>query len=90
MAELGEYAEKMHLELAAYAEQSAVNYFYFIGPYAQAMAAHVGENARAVDTKQELVDLILLDQCEQKTVLVKGSRSAAMDDVINMIKRRVQ
>ena len=90
MAELGELAEKLHCELAEYASSTCIDKFYFVGAYAEAMKVIIGERAQCFESNALLVDQLGKELVSGETVLVKGSRSAAMDEVVKLMKRRVQ
>jgi len=90
MAELGDLSEKLHCELAEYASSTSIDKFYFIGAYAKAMKEIIGERAKSFESNTLLSDQLGKELVSGETVLVKGSRNAAMDEVVELIKRRVQ
>ena len=90
MAELGGLSNKLHRELAEYASSTGIDKFYLIGSYAHPMQKVIGERAQCFESKALLVEQLCKELVIGETVLVKGSRSAAMDEVVELIKRRVQ
>jgi len=90
MAELGELSEKLHCELAEYASSTSIDKFYFVGAYAEAMKVIVGDRAQFFESNSLLFDQLGKELVSGETILVKGSRNAAMDEVVELIKRRVQ
>ncbi len=89
MAELGEHSEAAHLELAEYVSASQIEYAYFIGPMAGAMAERAASKAQAYQDKAKLCDALLSNLTGKETVLFKGSRVAAMEEIITMIQTRL-
>ena len=53
------------------------------------LAAGAGEPAVRCDNHQQAVDWLLANVGEPMTVLVKGSRSSAMDQVVKMLQEKV-
>jgi UDP-N-acetylmuramoyl-tripeptide--D-alanyl-D-alanine ligase len=97
MAELGDFSKKLHLELAQYVSKSDVDKVYLIGPFAADMAGVIGEKASMALTKNEVFNSLIenerifeLDSSALVTtsVLIKGSRSTAMDELVNMIVKK--
>lgn len=97
MAELGDFAPKLHLELAKYIRQSQIDKVYLIGPFAADMSEIIGERASVCCSKEEIFEslsknenLFEADSCSPVTIsiLVKGSRSAAMDELVDMIVKK--
>ena len=99
MAELGDFSRKLHLELAKYIATSMVDRVYLLGAYATEMAELIGPKAIALESK-----LAILESLEQQdhifdvhehynelvttSILIKGSRSTAMDELVEMIIKR--
>jgi len=90
MAELGDLSKKLHCELAEYVSSTKIDKFYFVGAYAETMKAIVGDRAQSFTSNVLLVDQLGKELMSGETILVKGSRSAAMDEVIELMKRRDQ
>ncbi|MGD9982830.1 MAG: UDP-N-acetylmuramoyl-tripeptide--D-alanyl-D-alanine ligase [Porticoccaceae bacterium] len=85
MAELGKDAQALHREVGAYAAARGIDALYACGPLSALAAATFGAGGRAFADKttltQALIDLLAPDT----TVLVKGSRSAGMEDVARQL-----
>jgi len=99
MAELGDFSRKLHLELAKYISSSAVDRVYLIGEHAVEMAEMIGEKAIAAQRKAEILESLdqqdnIFDVHEHynelvsTSILIKGSRSTAMDELVDMIIKR--
>lgn len=99
MAELGDFSRKLHLELAKYIAASMVDRVYLIGAYAKEMAEVIGLKAIAAESKSAILES--LEQCDHifdvheqynelvtTSILIKGSRSTAMDELVDMIIKR--
>jgi UDP-N-acetylmuramoyl-tripeptide--D-alanyl-D-alanine ligase len=90
MAELGAQSRAFHADVAEYANTTAINMFYLLGSHANKMAELIDQDrAIACVDKGDVVNKLFADQQPQETILVKGSRSSAMDEVVNMIKKRI-
>lgn len=88
MAELGREAEALHVDVAAHARDCNIERVLLLGPYAPQMAECIGGRSEVFQTKDALVESIFANEHQDKIILVKGSRSAAMDEVVTMLKRR--
>jgi UDP-N-acetylmuramoyl-tripeptide--D-alanyl-D-alanine ligase len=99
MAELGDFSRKLHLELAKYIATSLVDRVYLIGAHAQEMAELIGSKAIASDSKAAVLESLeqldhIFDEHEaynelvKTSILIKGSRSTAMDELVDMIIKR--
>ncbi len=86
MGELGSYCKQAHEEVGQYARERQVTGIYTIGKDAALAAKAFGAGGRAFDTKAELVDSIAPCLRDNATVLVKGSRSARMEDVVDALR----
>ncbi len=86
MAELGDNSLLLHKQIARYAKDSAIDYLFAVGVYAQMMASEFGENGIAFSDHHALIDHLTLVVSAKSTVLVKGSRSSHMELIVNAIK----
>ena len=82
MAELGPDSERLHAEVGEYAAQKNIQALWTTGVFTDAAAAAFGENGICFADRDALVEALLAKLGEGDTVLVKGSRSAAMEDVV--------
>ena len=87
MGELGELAHSMHIDVADYAANSAIEEIWLIGQYAEDMAKRIGSKARVFGSKQEIANALLNLQVAPATILLKASRFVALEDVVTMYKR---
>ena len=89
MGELGKHAQQMHSEVGRYIDQSEINNLYTVG----ANSAHANEMAKGQHfANQQRLITALEQQLKQLkstktnvTILIKGSRGAAMELVVNHI-----
>ncbi|TDO99044.1 UDP-N-acetylmuramoyl-tripeptide--D-alanyl-D-alanine ligase [Marinomonas balearica] len=88
LGELGDKEESIHRNLGRYAAEAGIDHVLAVGPVA-GMAADefekAGKEGRVYATKESLARFLLTLNNEH-AVLVKGSRSSKMDDIVNAIK----
>ncbi len=82
MAELGNNALKLHAEAGIYAKRAGIDVLYTIGEQSLYTAQAFGENAEHFATKKMLLKKVLSDLSGKEVILIKGSRSAAMEEVL--------
>ncbi len=93
MAELGEDEAEMHGEIGRYAAAHGVDRLFATGPlsanavtaFNQSVAAGDHREATHFDNKDDLIDRLQSLLAPAMVVLVKGSRSAAMEQVVHRI-----
>ncbi len=85
MAELGAEAAQQHREIAAYARENRLDAAFFVGEYACMMATEFGHNGSAFSDKPSLISALKNYLQAGDTVLVKGSRSAEMEVVVDVL-----
>ena len=85
MAELGENANKLHAEIGCKAKQAGINSLYATGELSLSTVKAFGESGFHFKTKKELINALQEKLTENDVVLVKGSRSAAMEEVVERI-----
>lgn len=86
MKELGEQELIYHQEIGTYAKQEGIDELYGFGKLAQQTVLSFGPHAEHFESKQDIVDsLKSLIQQGNLCILVKGSRSMAMEDIIHEI-----
>ncbi|WQG58875.1 UDP-N-acetylmuramoyl-tripeptide--D-alanyl-D-alanine ligase [Pseudomonas sp. RTB3] len=82
IGELGDWAEQGHREVGAYAA-GKVDALYAVGPNMAHAVAAFGAGAQHFTTQGELIQaLTAAEQDPQTTLLIKGSRSAVMENVV--------
>jgi UDP-N-acetylmuramoyl-tripeptide--D-alanyl-D-alanine ligase len=81
MGELGEWAEQGHREVGAYAA-GKVNALYAVGPQMRHAVTAFGAEGRHFADQASLIAALAAEQGSSTTLLIKGSRSAAMDKVV--------
>ncbi len=85
MAELGEHAEKLHSEIGSKAKDAGINNLYATGKLSVNTVEAFGDNGFYFKNKNELIDALKENLTAGAVVLVKGSRSAAMEEVVEWI-----
>lgn len=85
MAELGSLTSKSHREVAQYAREKGIDQFYVTGRFADHSARGFGGDTQQFASRETLAAALLPELDANTTVLVKGSRSAAMDLLVAMI-----
>ena len=83
MGELGKVTEAGHSEVGEYAKMKKIDALYAVGQYGNFTAAGFGSSARTFSNQQALIEELEKELESVVTLLVKGSRSARMEDVVN-------
>ncbi|PVZ16116.1 MULTISPECIES: UDP-N-acetylmuramoyl-tripeptide--D-alanyl-D-alanine ligase [unclassified Pseudomonas] len=81
IGELGDWAAEGHRQVGAYA-QGKVDALYAVGPLMANAVAAFGPKARHFDNQAALIEAVRAELGSQTTLLIKGSRSAAMENVV--------
>ncbi|MFF7705752.1 UDP-N-acetylmuramoyl-tripeptide--D-alanyl-D-alanine ligase [Pseudomonas sp. NPDC007930] len=81
IGELGAWAEAGHREVGDYA-RGRVDALYAVGPLMANAVSAFGPQARHFDTQAELINAVRGELASDTTILIKGSRSAAMEHVV--------
>lgn len=81
MGELGEWAERGHREVGAYAA-GKVDALYAVGPLMAHAVKAFGSQGRHFADQATLIEALRAEQGQNTTILIKGSRSAAMEKVV--------
>ncbi len=89
MAELGPEARALHREVGEYAREQGIERLITVGPGCEGYADGYGERTEPCQTHEQAVDSVVKAKNTPSTVLVKGSRSSAMDRVVEGIKEKV-
>ena len=88
MGELGPDARELHREIGGYALNAGVAQLFTCGLLSTATADGFGASARHFTDKHALIEALARIGDEQTAVLVKGSRSARMEDVVEALTAR--
>lgn len=86
MAELGDDAAEMHAEIGAYAKAAKIQTFYALGQLTPEATKAFGASGKHFESVETLVDALRKEMNSNVTVLVKGSRSARMERVVDLIQ----
>ncbi|MFT6407209.1 MAG: UDP-N-acetylmuramoyl-tripeptide--D-alanyl-D-alanine ligase [Arenicella sp.] len=93
MAELGAAAEVEHKVLGEQAKRRGVKALYVCGEYAELVATSFGAGAIAFTSQAALIERLCGNQKNRDqlsgTILVKGSRSAKMERVVEALHRQL-
>ncbi|OLS59359.1 UDP-N-acetylmuramoyl-tripeptide--D-alanyl-D-alanine ligase [Pseudomonas putida] len=81
IGELGQWAEEGHREVGDYA-RGKVAALYAVGPMMAHAVKAFGQNARHFTNQADLIAAVRGEQAINTTILIKGSRSAAMENVV--------
>ncbi|WP_337841360.1 UDP-N-acetylmuramoyl-tripeptide--D-alanyl-D-alanine ligase [Rheinheimera sp.] len=92
MGELGADARRYHEEVGLYAKQKGIHLLFTLGVLSQSASDLFNGQGAHFSSRQQLIQKLgpLLDQQPQATVLVKGSRSAKMELVVQDLLERSQ
>jgi len=85
MAELGADAERLHAETGALAKRSGIQRLHAVGRLSRAAAEAFGAGATHHVDQPALIDALRSELRNGVTVLIKGSRSSAMDRVVSAL-----
>ncbi len=88
MGELGESAKKLHADIGKKSKAAGINALYAIGELSENAVQAFGENGFYFKSKNELIKALQKNLNSNDVVLVKGSRSAAMEVVVEEILTR--
>lgn len=83
MGELGENAESYHREIGAHAKALGIDALYACGELSRVAAEAFGEGGQYFASKRELLVALNAQLSAQTTILVKGSRTAHMEQVVS-------
>ncbi len=83
MRELGPDAEKLHRECGAFARDLGINYLFATGTLSRETVAAFGQNAFHFVDHEKLINALKQHALNEKVImLVKGSRSMKMEQVV--------
>ncbi|MDY7561817.1 UDP-N-acetylmuramoyl-tripeptide--D-alanyl-D-alanine ligase [Pseudomonas sp. 10B1] len=81
IGELGEWAEQGHRDVGTYAA-GKVSALYAVGPMMAYAVKAFGEHGYHFASQQDLIAALGAEQDTNTTILIKGSRSAAMENIV--------
>lgn len=85
LAELGAATDAIHIELGEYARQQGLNGLFALEGKASLAAKAFGEGGKVAASHQALAELLKPELDANTCLLVKGSRSAAMDKLVVLL-----
>lgn len=88
MAELGENARQLHVEIGHKAKNAGIDALYATGKLSKNTVNAFGKNGFYFENKNELINVLQKKLTASDVVLVKGSRGAAMEEVVEQILTR--
>jgi UDP-N-acetylmuramoyl-tripeptide--D-alanyl-D-alanine ligase len=89
MAELGDQAAQLHYEVAQYARDLGIERLLAVGPGCEGYGQGFGVTVEICASHNQAINAALKNTQVPATVLVKGSRSSAMEVVAEGIKDKV-
>jgi UDP-N-acetylmuramoyl-tripeptide--D-alanyl-D-alanine ligase len=85
LAELGADAPQLHVELGEYARAKKITHLFTVGKLSENATQAFGEGALHFADQTTLVAHLKKVAKKNTTLLIKGSRSAAMDAVVRQL-----
>lgn len=85
MAELGDDAWRLHEDVGEKAKVSGIKALYATGENCKAAVSAFADNGYWFENKNDLIKLLIEDLTGNEVILIKGSRSAAMEEVVEQI-----
>lgn len=85
MAELGVWGERHHEEIGLAAREQGIDWLMTCGTLSAKSALAFGSGGKHYDTQEQLAHDLLRRLDAKTTVLVKGSRSAAMENIVHQL-----
>jgi UDP-N-acetylmuramoyl-tripeptide--D-alanyl-D-alanine ligase len=86
MLELGHYAETAHRRLGMWMSKFPIDLFIAVGPLMAAAAEEFSNRSIKASDAKEAREILLAEYREGDTILIKGSRSMRMEEVIDPAK----
>ncbi|MFT4058980.1 MAG: UDP-N-acetylmuramoyl-tripeptide--D-alanyl-D-alanine ligase [Legionella sp.] len=85
MGELGIWATQHHQEVGLAARRLGINYFLSCGTYSKLATESFGVGGEHFADQEQLIQNLLEKLTQDTVVLVKGSRSSAMEKIVNKL-----
>lgn len=89
MAELGKDEERFHIEVGQQARELGINRLYACGKLSQLTATAFGENGFYFKDQASLIEALKDVLHAKATVLIKGSRSSQMENVVQALIQEI-
>lgn len=89
MGELGEQSALLHREVGAYVRDKGIERLLTVGAGARGYAEGFGKQTEQLQSHEQAVAALVDQSTGPMTILVKGSRSSAMDLVVDGIRKKV-
>jgi UDP-N-acetylmuramoyl-tripeptide--D-alanyl-D-alanine ligase len=86
MAELGRYRKKLHIAMGDYAKIHGVDCLLGYGDLIRHAVFAYGDNAFFFNSKIELIDFLKKNLAGKENILIKGSRSMQMEEILELWK----
>ncbi|MEH6580411.1 MAG: UDP-N-acetylmuramoyl-tripeptide--D-alanyl-D-alanine ligase [Halioglobus sp.] len=86
MRELGSDSVKLHREIGAYAREAGIDQLWGVGPELECTVAAFGESGRYFADRELAIAALPDVFAEDDTVLIKGSRGAAMEHILSALR----
>jgi UDP-N-acetylmuramoyl-tripeptide--D-alanyl-D-alanine ligase len=86
MADLGRYRKKLHIGLGDYAKIHGVDILLGYGDLIRHTVFAFGDNGYFFKNKIELIDFLKKDLVGEENILLKGSRSMRMEEILDLWK----
>ena len=89
MHELGKYSKNLHILISNYINNSKINKTYVYGNLAKHTFNKLKPQIRGkiLRTKMEILNLINKELPNKSLLMVKGSNSTGLNDIINNLKK---
>lgn len=85
MGELGDETKALHIDAGIYAKQHGVDSLYSLGKFAAQAAKEFDSNGFCYDKHEDMIDALRNELSQEVTLLVKGSRSMHMENIVNAL-----
>lgn len=85
MGELGDWSKQHHQEVGVAAREKGIDILLTYGVQSESTAQAFGNKSKHYRNQEDLVQDLLMQLDEKTTVLVKGSRSSAMEKIVHQL-----
>ena len=89
MVELGDKSESFHTEIGEYAKEMGVDEFLSIGKYSNRASNVFGEDGHHFEDAESLKSYLNNNLESSSCILIKGSRSAKLEEYVEFLKTRI-